>query len=374
MYSGSDGLEFLEYLWHRRKVVAAACGAALLVTGIVSVSLPLRYTATASVLIEPPGGNDPRATTAVSPVYLESLKTYEHLASSDTLFSRALDDLRLREKYSGASAESLKRRILSVDKPTNTSIIEISATLDDPRQAQALVQYIAEHTVGLNSSMDEQSNQDILREPQRSFDAAEARLAAAEKNRNRFARTTSVESMAKQVDADADLKSEVEREMVRARTDLADYLARQDAPQPANANESQPGWTQLEIAATQARLKELESQEQRLAQSLNERQLTLENLLQTRDSLDIELKSARASDEVANTKLGDVRASAAFRGVRLKVLDPGIVPQRASFPNTPLNLAVALVLSFFGCVGFLAIRFASQRIRRAAADPVYSLR
>jgi uncharacterized protein involved in exopolysaccharide biosynthesis len=86
MNTASDGLEFLQYLWKRRVIVAAACASALAVTSVVSVFLPRRYTATASILIESPGGNDPRAAAAVSPVYLESLKTYELLASSDTLF------------------------------------------------------------------------------------------------------------------------------------------------------------------------------------------------------------------------------------------------------------------------------------------------
>ncbi len=147
----TDGFEFLRYLWRRRALFGISCASALVITGVVSVLLPVRYTATASVLIEPPGGNDPRATTAVSPVYLESLKTYQHLASSDTLFLRALDDLHLREKYPRAAVESLKRQMLSVDKPTSTSIIEISATLNDARQAQALAEYIAKHTVELNS-------------------------------------------------------------------------------------------------------------------------------------------------------------------------------------------------------------------------------
>ena len=158
MYT-SDGLEFLEYVWRRRMMLAGVCLTALAIAGGVSLLLTPRYTATASVLIESPGGNDPRAATAVSPVYLESLKTYEMLASSDTLFARALDDLQLRRKYPNASIESLKRRILSFNKPANTSIIEISATLDDPRQAQALAQYIAEHTVALNANLDDRSNE-----------------------------------------------------------------------------------------------------------------------------------------------------------------------------------------------------------------------
>ena len=127
MRNASEALEFAGYLWRRRILMAITCVTALAVAGVVSLLLPARYTATASILIEPPGGNDPRAATAVSTVYLESLKTYERFASNDTLFEHALDDLRLRQRYPGASTEVLKRRILEVSKPVPAPRLSISA-------------------------------------------------------------------------------------------------------------------------------------------------------------------------------------------------------------------------------------------------------
>jgi uncharacterized protein involved in exopolysaccharide biosynthesis len=364
-----DGLEFVDYFWRRKALVGAACAAALALAGGVSAFLPFRYTATASVLIEPPAGNDPRAATAVSPVYLESLKTYELLASSDTLFARALDDLQLRQKYPHSGIESLKRRILALNKPTNTSILEISATLDDPRQAQALAQYIAEHTVKLNAQLDEQSNQDVLQEPQRIFDQATARRVLAEKARDEFTKTTSMENVSEEVAAAEDLRKEVESQLARERAELAEDLVRQQAPQSGiGAADS------LDIAAERARILELQSQDGQLKDLLSQKELALEDLGYARDSLDAELKAARTGAEAAQTKLDEAQASAAFRGVRLRVLDPGIVPQRASFPNTPLNLIVALAFSLAASITSLAIRFGYQRLQRSNADPVYSLR
>ena len=367
MYSG-DGLEFAEYVWRCKALVAAACATALALAGGVSALLPLRYTATASVLIEPPAGNDPRAATAVSPVYLESLKTYELLASSDTLFARALDDLQLRRKYPASSIEALKRRILALNKPTNTSILEISATLDDPRQAQALAQYIAEHTVRLNAQLDEQSNQDVLEEPQRILDQAVARRTRAEKARDEFAKTTSTENVSTEVAAAEDLRKEVESQLARERAELAEDLARQQAP------DNPAGSTRLDVAAERARIDELQSQDGQLRDLLNRNELALEDFGYARDSLDAESKASRAAAEAAQSKLDEAQSSAAFRGVRLRVLDPGIVPQRASFPNTPLNLIVALVFALAASITSLAIRFGYQRLRRSHADPVYSLR
>src|SRR5437764_14035336 len=98
MTDAFDAVEFAGYVRARWRGILICCAAALLLSGVGSLFLPKRYTATASLLIEPPAGLDPRGATAVSPVYLESLKTFEHVASSDTLFLEALDHLHIREK------------------------------------------------------------------------------------------------------------------------------------------------------------------------------------------------------------------------------------------------------------------------------------
>jgi uncharacterized protein involved in exopolysaccharide biosynthesis len=43
-------------------------------------------------------------------------------------------------------------------------------------------------------------------------------------------------------------------------------------------------------------------------------------------------------------RLREARGDAGYRGERLKIIDPGIVPERPSSPNLPLNLAAALLL------------------------------
>src|ERR1700688_3964610 len=78
------------------KVVAGACAAAVLVSLIATLLLPKRYTAVTRIFIEPPAGSDPRTSTTVSPIYLDSLRTYELFASSDTLFLQAVERFHLR--------------------------------------------------------------------------------------------------------------------------------------------------------------------------------------------------------------------------------------------------------------------------------------
>ena len=135
-----DGIQFVRYVRRRGLLVATCRVTAMALAGGVSVPLPARYTATASIPIEPPAGNDPRGATAVSPVYLESLKTYERFASSDSVFATALHKARLQQTFGGKSVESIKRSVLKVARPARTKIVEISATLDNPESAQRLAQ------------------------------------------------------------------------------------------------------------------------------------------------------------------------------------------------------------------------------------------
>src|SRR5436305_10483202 len=107
-----DLLSFAIYLRRKWRLVAITCTVALGAAAIGSLMMPKEYTATASLLIEPPAGNDPRGATAISPVYVESLKTYERFALSDTLFSQALNQLGLRKAYSRAATEWLKKTVL----------------------------------------------------------------------------------------------------------------------------------------------------------------------------------------------------------------------------------------------------------------------
>jgi uncharacterized protein involved in exopolysaccharide biosynthesis len=90
--------------------------------------------------------------------------------------------------------------------------------------------------------------------------------------------------------------------------------------------------------------------------------------------VDAELQAARADFESARAKLADIRAAAAFRGERLDVFDPGIVPQRPSSPNILLNVLAALLISGVSSVFYLASAFAWQRTEATHVERTYSRR
>jgi capsular polysaccharide biosynthesis protein len=168
---------FLDHLRGRWRVIAVACGTAAAIALIAAFLTPNRYTSTAHVLIEPPAGSDPRGAMAVSPIYLESLKSYELVASGDRLFLDAIDHFKLPI---GGSVERLKRAVLKVTIPRNTKVLEISATLHDPAQAQALALYIAEQTVKLARDVSADTERDLLADAQKELDEAQLHLNGLE--------------------------------------------------------------------------------------------------------------------------------------------------------------------------------------------------
>ena len=73
---------YIRYLRLRWRWIAVSCAVAVAIAAIVTMLMTRQYTATARILVEPPAGADLRSAMAVSPIYLESLKTYEHFAAA----------------------------------------------------------------------------------------------------------------------------------------------------------------------------------------------------------------------------------------------------------------------------------------------------
>jgi capsular polysaccharide biosynthesis protein len=361
-----DALDFAAYIRGRWVVVAVSCGIAVVLAYGVSRALPRGYTATATILIQPPGGNDPRAATAVSPVYLESLKSYETFASSDTLFAKALATVHVEDSGSTGPVESIKQRVLKVSKPLSTSLLEISATLEDPKKAQALAQYVAAQTVELNRSLDSSSAAEMENEYRTQLNTAKERYRSARQAHVSIAAAEPLEGLENEVEEATDLKFRLERDLEVARTDLADYSARH--PQ---GGEDQ-NWLQQQIVATRARVVALEGQINGLGESLAKKSPLLEAGKVRRGAMESDEKAALAAFETANSRLNEILSSSAFHGERLQMLDPGIVPQRPSSPNTMLNTLAALLFALVGSVVWLGFRFSHARLGRGRPERLYS--
>jgi len=266
-------LRYVDHLRRRWLVIAAACGVAVVLALAVAWLTPARYTAITRIMIEPPAGSDSRFAVAVNPIYLESLKSYELVASGDRLFLDAADHFRIPHP---ASVDALKRSVLKVSIPRNTRILEIAVTLRDPVQAQALALYIAQQTVKVTRDLSHSLENEVVADAQKHLDEARGRMEEAE----------------------------------RAWARLSE--------QPAGGKADR---------AVQARTAQAE-----------------------RDA-------AHASFDAAEKQLDETRSVSGERGESLRIVDPGVVPERPSSPNVPLTLFSALLVALVGSLFYATLEF-----------------
>jgi len=353
MHDTFDRFEYIDYLRKRWRVVATAAGVALVLSLASSLLLTKRYTATSTIVIEPPGGSDVRAATAVSPVYLESLKTYERFASSDTLFARAAERFHLLRDGSAQSIESLKQGVLKVSKLRDTKILEISVTLPEPKLAQSVVQYLAEETVTMSHNESLAADHDSTDEAQRQVADAQQRLAKAQRAWTAYGAGPSIEALQADIDASVELQTKVRQQLVEAQSDVADLQERQKQPDGEFAQQQLPG--------ARARVALLEKQSETLAREIEAKGAVVSPRTAERDDLQVELKLAQAGLEGAASRLRDLRMTTGTRGERLRVIDPGIVPQRPTQPNIPLNVLAAVFLALVAAIVYLSVSFGYRR-------------
>jgi uncharacterized protein involved in exopolysaccharide biosynthesis len=344
MSESFDAYRYIGYLRGRWRWIAATAALAALLALVISLVMTPMYTATARIVIEPPAGTDLRAAMAVSPIYLESLKTYERFADSDSLFQKAI----LQFGLHGGPIESLKRRVLQVQLVRNTRILEISATLPDPRKAHELARYLAESTVEINRSSVSESDQELLRGLEQQARETRSRLEEIDTSYARAVSAEPVLGLKAEIDQAADLRSKIEEQVQSVELEIADVAGR--ARNDPNAEE----WRKQEAGA-RARLLAMRQQVQEIDRRNAEREKLLATRQAHRDQLDTERKAAQAALAGMETRLREARGESGFRGERLKMIDPGIVPERPSSPNLPLNVAAALLIGLVLPVLYLTL-------------------
>ena len=334
-----DGYRYIGYVATRWRWVAISCASAVLLAFLLTALETPQYTATARILIDPPSGTDARTATAVSPIYLESLRTYESFAAGDSLFLNAIDRFGLRKQFGASPIESIKKRVLKAGLVRNTRILEISVTLPDAPKAQAMAQFLAESTAGMNRDLATGNDRDVTKSIEAEQSAAQQRVAEADAQWAKILAAEPTDELTAALAADADLRAKLQEQLLAAQVDTAGAQQREKNAQPAELAQIRGEQTD-----SRARMEAL----QRQIDALNQKAAADEKLLGQRqadhDRVEAERKANQASLAAVQTRLMQARAEAGTRAERLRVIDPGIVPERPSSPNRPLNLAVALFL------------------------------
>ena len=343
----------MSYVRLRWRLVAASCATAVALAGAVSLLLPREYTATARIVIEPPAGSDPRSAMAVSPIYLESLRTYEQFAASDSLFQKAAERFQLRTLMGARPIEVLKRSALKVGVVRNTRILEIAATLPDAAKAQALAQFLAEQTVSLNQSLIARGGNDLMEAVQQQQREAQAQLDCTEKEWSQALAAEPVDDLQNAIFQASQLRAGLEERVANQKLDLADA---------ANSTQEQNN--------ARTRLQELQRQLEILNRDTADKEKMLARRLAHKEQLEAERKANLTALESVEKRVRETRDDLGYRGERLSIIDPGVVPERPSSPNIPLNLSIALLLGLVLPFLYLALELSYQQQRAGARRDV----
>jgi uncharacterized protein involved in exopolysaccharide biosynthesis len=123
-----------------------------------------------------------------------------------------------------------------------------------------------------------------------------------------------------------------------------------------------------EAGNARARLAEVRRQLADLNRQTDEREKVLGTRQAHRDRLEADRQAGQTALAAIDARLRDARGERGFRGERLQVIDPGIVPERPSSPNIPLNIVVALMAGLALPILYFTLR-ANLRERRESSEP-----
>jgi uncharacterized protein involved in exopolysaccharide biosynthesis len=329
-----DALDYALYLRRRWSFIAVSCIVAIALAIVVGMLMPNRYTSTASILIEPPAGTDTRTFTAISPIYLESLRTYETFATSGSLFQQALDKFKLRDSESG-SIEAIKSRVLKVTKIRDTKVLQISVTLQDPKQAQAMAQYLAEETVKLISNVTRANGRDVLEDIRTQTSDAKKRLDDSQAAFSRANETTPVTTLRSELDSMIELQYRVRRDLYEAEASAAAY-------------DSQGAKARVELLTKRA--KELDD-------SVRSKSRVLAEATSQIEKLEADRRTAQSIYDASIRRQQELQSWTGSSGERLQIIDRGIVPEKPSEPRPMLYAALASSLALLGSIVYLSVRY-----------------
>jgi capsular polysaccharide biosynthesis protein len=354
--------ELLTYLGMRWRFLAIACLTALILSVAISLVMTRQYTATVSIVIDPPASSDPRAAMAISPIYLESLRTYESYAEGDSLFAQAVDRFHLRVNGNEAS-ESLRRKILRVSKLKDSKVLQIHATLPDPAKAVAVAQFVAGEVVRLSHQTGAGIDREMLQNAEQQLGNWQSRQQKAADAYAEFEAKSPVEPLQAEIESLQDLASRVHRDALDAEADAEDLGAREKLLSADAHDVEELRGVRQEVAAKKARVAVLQRQAHDLQASLSAKGAELGRRTARRANLEAQVKMAQTGAEAQTRRAGDMQAAAGGRGDVLTIIDPGIVPQRPSSPNVVLNAIVALFVALVLSLLYLVLSFGRSRAR-----------
>jgi len=334
------------YIVGKWRFLAASVAAAGILAFTVSEFLPRRYTATCTVIIDPPAASDPHAASVLNPAYLDSLSAFEHYFTSDTLFQQAARRFHLDPGAAGISA--LRKQVLKVAVEHQSRVLQLSVKLASPKDALAMVQYITQQGIQASSDASLAGDRDALSSVTQELASARQRLDRARLEWERIAHDDTPETLRAEVGAAIGLLSETRRLHEQADAEAAEWRVRARD----GATEDRQSSTVLANAGA-ARGAEYAARERELNDEIaTKRKLVAESTAQ-HSLASSDLDSAQRQYDAALGRAREFGSLTGMRGERMHVVDPGVEPRQPSSPKVLLNTVAGALLAACIAIGWL---------------------
>jgi capsule polysaccharide export protein KpsE/RkpR len=164
-----------------------------------------------------------------------------------------------------------------------------------------------------------------------------------------------------------DLKERWQRELVEANADIADYKAQLKVQSQATTDSDR---LLRDLAGVSARAEVLRKELDSVGRSIHQKETEVAQRTARLDRLAADRQSARVVYDSALARWNEAQGSVGNRGERLKIIDPGIVPQRPSFPNLTLNILAAILISMGAALLYVSVSFVSESRGKADAHHI----
>jgi uncharacterized protein involved in exopolysaccharide biosynthesis len=140
--------------------------------------------------------------------------------------------------------------------------------------------------------------------------------------------------------------AELQRLILSAELSLADLQNRENGES-----------VQERIRSTQAHGETLRQRGDALARQTARKEQLLADRTAEIELLSSEYRNAQQVREQAENRFRDIQETAGYRSERISLLDPGVVPERPSSPNVPINLLVAAALALIVSMVYLTAEY-----------------
>jgi uncharacterized protein involved in exopolysaccharide biosynthesis len=217
----------------------------------------------------------------------------------------------------------------------------------------------------------QEGDEEIVKAAEKVYEQARARRDEADLAWSKANAGSPVEGLAAETEQSRELKSRLERQRYQEDVASAEYADRAQALGQGGPEAQEARAAALEARAAKVRAQNLRSRIEQLDQETRRLQAQLQQRTVEIEQLEARRKAAQTALDAAEARVREARASAGARGERLRLIDPGIVPERRSSPNITLNVMAAWLLATVAAAAYLALEFSYRR--RQAEDSRHTL-